>query len=65
MWRIKVQVCSEYLSVRVAVEASIVGSRMLSVKPSCVWGGMGYPVAKVLGIEVSGVQFVKVKAFKT
>ena len=38
MWHTKVQVCSEYLSVNVALGASMVGSRMVPVNSSCVLG---------------------------
>ena len=43
MWRTKVQVFSEDLSVHVALEASVVGSGMFSAKPSCVLGRRGLP----------------------
>ena len=38
MWRTKFQICFENFSVRVALEASMVGCRAVSEKPSCVLG---------------------------
>ena len=66
MWRTKVQVSSEALSMHLKRGSSVVGSVMQFTKPTLLLdGGMAYPVEKALSGEVAGMPFVKVEAFET
>ena len=53
MWRTKVQVCSEDLSVRVELVTIILGSGMASEKPYCVLGDTWVAQSRKLWVEKS------------